>query len=488
MENLLSYTNILNDTLQFKKSGTKSGRDFNILDTPSHKYFKIMFYFGSATEFDDGENGGSGLLAPTWDYIIDEKYYEHNSAWSFLKLNDENERAEKLEHFITLLSDISSNSPWYFTSVGLGEALERKPVDDGKLEIANKKLTITCLPDAMDNRIGTLLELYRDVTWSWIHKKEIIPSNLRKFDMAIYIFESPVDGWNTNVLDCNSYNIWPNIDKSKYTYYDTIIGYNNHKDFNPKQFNVSYKMLEFHDCEFGYNSIKSGLNELNNQTGFSPTYTIDINYSDCYEISYNDVMMRTIGDVILTDLVNNSSNSDDYISMAQEDSSQIKSQCDFNMRPKDSNKKLREEPLHKNLKTDTTNSISDHLENINPFKGFLQNAVGQVAGHIVKEVKSKVNRALLGNIYGLSLTQIGTQLKELAQGNIIKSAITIKQYKEEKSNREKQTPPADGNIFEGATVKTIFKSPNRNIFKDVAIQNTPTKLGNTFKNSTIANN
>ena len=189
MENLLSYTNILNDILQFKKSGTKSGRDFNILDTPSHKYFKIMFYFGSATEFDDGENGGSGLLAPTWDYIKDKKYYEHNSPWSFLKLNDENERAEKLEHFITLLSDISSNSPWYFTSVGgLSEALERKVVDDGKLEIANKKLTITCLPDAFDNRIGTLLDLYRDVTWSWVHKREVIPSNLRKFDMAIYIF------------------------------------------------------------------------------------------------------------------------------------------------------------------------------------------------------------------------------------------------------------------------------------------------------------
>ena len=462
MENLLSYANILNDILQFKRSGAKSGRDFNILDTPSHKYFKIMFYFGSATEFDDGENGGSGLLAPTWDYVIDEKYYEHNSAWSFLKLNDENERAEKLEHFITLLSDISSNSPWYFTSVGgLQEALERKVADDGKLEIADKKLTITCLPDAMDNRIGTLLELYRDVTWSWVHKREVIPSNLRKFDMAIYIFESPVDGWNI----------------------DSIIDPNSDDEFRP-----SYKMLEFHDCEFGYNSIKSGLSELNNQTGFSPTYTIDINYSDCYEISYNDVMMRTIGDVILTDLVNNSSNSDDYISIAQEDSSQIKYQRDFNMRPKDSNKKNREEPLHKNLKTNTTNNTSDYFENINPFKGFLQNAVGQVAGHIVSEVKSKVNRALLGNIYGLSLTQIGLQLKELAQGNIIKSAMTIKQYKEEKANREKQAPPADGNLFEGATVKTVFENPNRNIFKDVAIQNTPTKLGNIFKNSTIANN
>ena len=63
----------------------------------------------------------------------------------------------------------------------------------------------------------------------------------------------------------------------------------------------SYKMIEFHNCEFDYNSIKSGWGEVNNQTGFNPTYTIEISYGDCYEISYNEHVMRTIGDVIATD-------------------------------------------------------------------------------------------------------------------------------------------------------------------------------------------
>ena len=178
MSEFLSYKNILNDIKNYKKSGSKSGSDFNIYDTPTHKYFKVLFYFGSNSEF--GNDDGSGLLAPTWEIFNNSerpgalKYYDFNSAWSYLKLNDENERAEKLERFVTLLSDISSKSPWYFTQIGgLDEALNRSAADGEKLEMTNKKLTITCLPDAFDNRISTLLSLYRDITWSWIHKKEI---------------------------------------------------------------------------------------------------------------------------------------------------------------------------------------------------------------------------------------------------------------------------------------------------------------------------
>jgi hypothetical protein len=168
-------------------------------------------------------------------------YYNYNSAWAYLKMNDENERAEKLEHFITLLSNINSHSPWYFTAVsGLDAAQERKPAVDGKMDVGEvKRLQIKCLPDAVDDRIGTLLSLYRDIVWSWSMKKEIIPVNLRKFDMAIYIFEAPMHFIHneTDIIDGVS-------------------------GFKP-----SYKMLEFHNCEFDYNSIKSGYSEITNQTG-----------------------------------------------------------------------------------------------------------------------------------------------------------------------------------------------------------------------------
>ena len=56
------------------------------------------------------------------------------------------------------------------------------------------------------------------------------------------------------------------------------------------------------NLEFNYNSIKSGWSELSNEEGFAPKYTIDISYNDCYEISYNELLLKTIGDVIQTDI------------------------------------------------------------------------------------------------------------------------------------------------------------------------------------------
>jgi hypothetical protein len=75
-------------------------------------------------------------------------------------------------------------------------------------------------------------------------------------------------------------------------------------------FTSSYKLIEFHNCEIDYNSVKSGLSALNNKEGWSPEYTIDIMFDDCYEHNYNAFMMRTIGDIIKSDY--------NYLSGAQE--------------------------------------------------------------------------------------------------------------------------------------------------------------------------
>lgn len=449
MSEILSYKNILDDIKKFKSSGSRYGDEFNVLDTPSHKYFKILFYFGSEAEF--GIGNSSGLLAPTWELFNkvgqnDNNYYDYNSAWAYLKLNDENERAEKLEQFVTLLSDINVHSPWYFSSIGgINDALERKSTEEGKFEMPeNKKLTITCLPDAFDNRIGTLLELYRDITWSWIHKKEIIPSNLRKFDMAVYIFETPETNWhyeNSIIAEDNSFNL-----------------------------PVSYKMLEFHDCEFGYNSIKSGWSDLNNQTGFSPTYTIDISYNDCYEISYNDVMMRKIGDVILTDLINGSENDNEYKSIAQSNNYD-----DWELDDKIN-------PLNSIEDTTGLEENSKGTKNSNSLKldknVFVENATSQLAGHFKADIESKINRALLGNIYTLSLTKLDAQLGDLLSGNIIKTGMTVAQYAKTIGNSVKNTinkHKSLDNIFED-TENKVKLSSKRKIG------------GNIFSNKTLANN
>ena len=84
--------------------------------------------------------------------------------------------------------------------------------------------------------------------------------------------------------------------------------------------------------------------------------------------------------------------------------------------------------------------------------GFLTNAIGQVAGHFVKDVTSLYNRAILGNIHTYSLTQIGTQLSEASKGNLIKTGMTVSQYiKSNKNNNYKPKKPT-GNIFNKSTL------------------------------------
>lgn len=399
MSKYLSYAQFVKDRAAFRKAGTNSGDAFNIYDTASHKYFKILFYFGGSSNTNLSTNADgltSGLLAPTWEIFKDTKntdYYNYNSAWAYLKMNDENERADKLEHFVTLLSNISTYSPWYFSTVsGIQEALERKITEGGSADFGEqRKLSITCLPDAFDNRLTTLMELYRTITWSWSMKREILPANLRKFDMAIYIFESPINYWHEK---------------------DDTVRTQLGGSYTP-----SCKMLEFHNCEFDYNSIKSGWNEISNTEGFNPTYTIDISYDECYELSYNEFMIRQLGDIILTDL------------------GQIES----------------------TIQNDDPAALEELKKRSNPFdKGFLGNAINQAIGLGKNYLEDKLERAVLGNLHTYSLPQIGSQIKSALQGNVISTVQAAKDYVNNAQQR---------------AAEKIKAKPNGNIFKDITIVN-----------------
>lgn len=426
-DNILSYASILNDRKKFRTSGTRHGSDFNIFDTPSNKYFKILFYFAGRSMFETDEFAASGLLAPTWKYMGDainngnsdkltHGWYGYNSAYAYLKLNDENERAEKLQQFITLLSNINSESPWYFNSIsGLDSAIERKVATDGKLDLSEvKRLQIKCIPDAVDDRIGTLLSLYRDIVWSWTMKREILPSNMRKFDMAVYVFEAPV----------------------KYIHKETDV-IDGISGFKP-----SYRMYEFHNCEFDYNSIKSGYSEIDNKAGTQPTYTIDIMYDDCYEVSYNSIMMRTIGDVIKTDTAT-ACMSDDGT------------------------------PVYNISSTEQFDDYNQQEELINRVNESETNFAEQIVGAVKGDVVSLVKRAVLGNIYSYSLTKIGSDLDSLAQGNLIKAGQTAKDYiktaQERAAMRNKGNVKPSGDIYPDNP--TIKLKPSRNIFNKATIAN-----------------
>jgi hypothetical protein len=435
----------MSDRENFRLAGT-SANDFNKFDTPGLKYFKIFFYF---TNGDSDSNMGNlnesgGLLAPSWKIpgIGDDSYYKYTSAWSYLKMNYEDERANNLEKFVNLLSNISSESPWYFMELsGLDAALERKTImdKDFKIDETRSKISIKCLPDAFDDRIATLLDLYRSIVWSWTTKREVLPSNLRKFDMGVFIYETPNMPFHKMVKN-NLVSI-----KGFDTYEYGEMG-------DGEEYKPSYKYIEFHNCEIDYGSAKGNFSAINNAEGIAPEYTIDIHFDDCYETRYNEMMLASIGDMIEWDMVSKMSEN---------------------------------QPSNEAERITQLTARSEYYEG-----GFFHNAAKQLIGTGLNAAEGLVKKVALGNLYTFSLSRIGDQFKSLASGDIWSTTRNVSEYindsKQRKSNDLKvnmfgraeekgsNSNGPIGNIYNSNSSKRIIPSVKR--------------LGNLATSNTIANN
>lgn len=420
----LSYKTIRNLAQQFRRSNGSSGSDFNAFETPGHYYFKLMFYFNNPGGDDDYS---SNLLGCDWitNEFNENKQPLSNTAYNYLMLNDEKERAEKLKKFIYLLSDINSQSPWYFTSItGLDTALERKILTerDFKIEDNRKQISIKCLPDAYDSRIGTLLDLYRSICYSYTNKKEIIPANLRKFDMGIYIF-------NTVQYNCENgneeYSTYPYISANSFS--------------NDILFRSSSKYIELHNCEIDYNSSKSVYGDLNNQDGKQNEYEIIIYFDDAYENRYNEFITEDIGDFIKPDLIETSKNETEY---------DMNYYIDYNSSETIQNQRGFFQSRYGNTYIGQ-NSEDAHKRKVNDLtikkdKNIFTNMTNQITGHVEENVKSLVKSVYLGNMYGLSLSEVKDQVKDLMSGNIFNTVNAIQDYAEQANKNKGKPESLDG--------------------------------------------
>ena len=295
---IFSFKSIRNLISQFRQVNKYDGN--RLYDEPGTFFWKPIFYFYNGdSESNSIGLGNSGLLYPSWITNPEYKIVDDNSndpdanaicenpdavndaqlvncAYNYLLRNNELKRAALLKNFIELLSDISSKTPWYFREItGLEDAVSKKSFfESPKIEETRKQITITCLADSIDTRIGNMLDMYRSACYSWQTKRVIVPANLRKFDMGIYVFLRP-------------YQHFYNEDEG-------IL-------------NSSHKYLEFHNCEIDIDSCKIG-DTFNNDTASQIEYKIVISYDNCYDNRYSDFHNGLIGDAIMTDVIAN-----DYI-------------------------------------------------------------------------------------------------------------------------------------------------------------------------------
>ena len=253
---------------------------------PSWMYFKIFFNFNTMY----GLFGSIlNMKSPVSSFVGDDTLANNswpaiNSALKYLYLCEKRYQTSGLTNkgialikFVRLLSYINTRAPWFFKSIkNLNNAGNPYIAKFGE----EKSIEIDFLEDAIDMRLTTLFSLYKYACFDDINCKEIIPENLRKFDMDIVIMQSPIKILHT-----------PNKNRED----GNILGGTQYKDLSNESQNdnkMSFKLYRLLNCEFDISSLGSyAPGEMTNDNPFQfGKNSIKITYDRCYEYTMNEIM------------------------------------------------------------------------------------------------------------------------------------------------------------------------------------------------------
>ena len=261
------YKDFINERVSFQK-----GLD-SIATQPAWLYVKLFFKFDTSY----------GLLGGIMQSSDGSKFAANNTAIQYLtrnsnKTNDNMEgRIKSLIKFVRSLSYISSNAPWFFKSVkDVNNALNMN-LDN---LTAEKSIEIECSEEATDLRLLTLMDFYKYAAYDAINQKEILPENLRKFDLDIVVFQSPIRYLQTSTRDL----------KGRKTVYKNL----NASNMTDR---MSFKLFSFQGCEIDYSTLNTMLPQtFSNQAPFQSSPTFKIKYDRVYQHNQNEFAKVLFGD------------------------------------------------------------------------------------------------------------------------------------------------------------------------------------------------
>lgn len=239
-----------------------------IATEPGWFYFKIFFHF-------DEKFGLLGDIIPKKH----KNYIYGNTAYNYLvsrqklfKYDNLTSRLLALQKFVKYLSFINCNAPWFFDKI---DGLDKAIVSLNEFN-KEKQLTISCLEDAVDMRLTSLFHLYQYACYDEINMKEIIPENLRKFNMTIVLYHVPIKYFSTEI---------ESIGSSAKT---LSAAFSNR---------MSYKMFTFKGCQFNLESLGGIVpSSVDNAQPFNLAKSgIIINYDRAYTHLMNEWDQFMIG-------------------------------------------------------------------------------------------------------------------------------------------------------------------------------------------------
>lgn len=283
----------INERLRYRSIGySTSNNDVGSLYwEPGTYFYKLFFNFN--TNF--GLFGG--ILNTNKENISDTNVTngakEINTASMYFENNCNSERFSdhfknvlrqkqiSLFRFTQILHYLTIECPWVFKEVGGLENIgEVKLVDIATAE--EKQIQIAFNEDAIDMRISTLIDLYKHACYDTYNQKEIIPENLRKFDMSIIVFNPPI--YRVNMAKEEVYETAKkrNNEKTAFAGYKT-----NYSSLDDK--NMPFKCIILKNCEINTDELKSIADSMSNAEGFKHNLVLSIKYQRSFIYSVNNI-------------------------------------------------------------------------------------------------------------------------------------------------------------------------------------------------------
>lgn len=294
-----SFEDFYKERTKFRRQGL-DGNDTSPYNDRGSFFYKLFFNFSS----------NFGLLGSLIHTSTSKYAKDINTAYMYLSNNIEGDKfSEKyknvlrakrssLESFGKILNYLQMECPWFFKEVGgLAEVTKRNFNEIVPAE--EKQITLTFNPDAVDMRISTLLDLYVNACYDTINFKEVIPENLRKFDMSIIIFNPPIANLNVPYTYMSTQELEKAYQRAKEKSmanigFQTDLGADE-SDFSKSMNNwagilkerMSFKCIILKNCEIDLNNLTTTPEVLSTEEPLSLEYTINIKYQRSYIYNLN---------------------------------------------------------------------------------------------------------------------------------------------------------------------------------------------------------
>lgn len=292
----------------------------NLTGEPGWFYFKIFFNFKDSKGLFGGIMTDEIPITSAIRYLYGIRNFYKNS-----KIKD---RILALTRFTYTLSYINSISPWFF--IGINNANKLNSLNFNELT-KEKSIDIVCNGEAIDMRLNTLLDMYRYACYDEINQKEIIPENLRKFDMSIIIMNAPIKYFQTAMLASAKTSKLGQVGHNGSTILNKAIsGINkitglmagsstsmfDFKNINGKSNGIdnmlSFQMYTLKNCEIDPISFESYIPSNMNNSQFikQGLGSIKIKYDRCYKHTFNEWTQMLYGptgilyDMTASELIN----------------------------------------------------------------------------------------------------------------------------------------------------------------------------------------